>query len=307
MKILILLLSTFFITSYSWAQSGMDYLFAGERSEVIYNNSGEKHIEGFLSLFEIQTGETIEFQYDYYAPTPTPGKQKGDKLVIITPTIEGATPLEYFLKDYLQNRGFHVLIPRSLPLVFTYDDTTVLQFERASIRARVGTTSIVNHLARTESFDEKSIGLLGASLGGIRSSILFGLDPRFRAMFIAVAGADFPSIYATSENSVLKPIRGEHMDYLGLSSQKSYENFLRGKLILDPYMVTKSSYLANVAMVIADDDKIVPTYNQWQLWSAIKAAGIHPKTYISDSGHVQGALHLIRYRNNIVEWFKERL
>lgn len=305
MKSLAILLTTFFISLSVFAQSDSDYLLTGSKTDISYNDAGEKHLEGHLELFETKTGETIEFQFDYYAPTPD--LEATDKLVVITPTIEGATPLEYLLKDYLQNRGFHVLIPRALPLVFTYDSTTVAQFERASVRARVGTTRIINFLGKTEHFDGKSIGLLGASLGGIRSSILFGLDSRFKAMFVAVAGADFPSIYANSQNSILRPIRAGHMRYLGMYDEAKYENYLRGKLELDPYMVVRSKYLQNVAMVIAEDDKIVPTYNQWQLWSAIKAQGIHPKTFISDSGHIQGALHLLRYRADIVEWFKVRL
>ncbi len=305
MKFLASIFTALLFTTSLWAFDGRDYAFANEESEVKYSNSGEKHVEGHLDLFEATTGEIIEFHYDYYAPAPS--EFASSKLVVITPTIEGATPLELLLKDYLQNRGFHVLIPRALPLEFTFNESTVTQFERASVRALVGTTRLVNFLSQSENFDATSMGLLGASLGGIRSSILFGLDSRFKAMFIAVAGADFPSIYANSSNNNLRPIRTSHMEYLGLSNPRDYENFLRGKLELDPYLITQSSYLQNVAMVIADDDSVVPTYNQWQLWSTIKAAGVHPKTFISDSGHIQGVLHLLRYRSDIVEWFKARL
>lgn len=309
MKLLAILISTYFLFTPLYAQSDTGYVFVSEQSDFSFNNAGEKHVNGSLSLLEKSTDQVIEYQYDYYAPAPAsdPAHETGNKLVIITPTIEGATPLEFLLKDYLQNRGFHVLIPRSLPLVFNYDETTFEQFETFSVRSHIGTSSILNILAGRESFDAKSIGLLGASLGGIRSSILFGLDSRFKAMFVAVAGADFPSLYAYSDNSVLRPIRKEHMKYLGVTLQSEYEELLRDHLVIDPKMITHSPYLANVAMVISDDDDVVPTYNQWQLWSTIKAQGVHPKTFITQSGHVQGALHLLRYRSIIAEWFKERL
>lgn len=281
----------------------LDYRPVSMQRDVEYSSNGEKKIHGVLKLFESSSNKAIDFEYDFYAPADRPS----DRLVVITPNIDGATPLEYFLKDYLVNRGFSVLIAYALEMNFTYDSTTAAQFERESVRAQMGTTRLIEELGRTESFDKQSIGLLGASLGGIRSAILFGLDDRFKAMFIAVAGADFPSIYANSTNSVLRPIRAAHMEYLGLRNTSSYERYLRARLKLDPSLVIKSPNLENVAMVIAENDRIVPTYNQWQLWTLIKNTGVHPKTYISESGHVRGALHLLRYRSDIVQWFKDRL
>jgi hypothetical protein len=267
------------------------------------NQTSDKHIEGILKVSEKSTGEEIDFKYDFY----TPKEDAKDKLIVITPTIEGATPLEILLKDYLISNGFSVLIPHALPMTFTYDESTTEQFERASVRALVGTTLIVELLSQKENFDSNSIGLLGASLGGIRSSILFGLDHRFKAMFVAVAGADFPSVYANTDHSFLRDIRKDHMTQLGLTNPTTYENYLRERLTLDPSFVVQSPYLENVAMIISDSDKVVPSYNQWFFWSLIKDSGVHPKTFITQGGHVQGALYLLRYRKNIKEWFNEKL
>lgn len=292
-------MTALFLCSSAWAQ----YRPIGQEHEISYNQSGRKEIHGVLKLYENQTGQTIDFEYKFFAPA----SESLGKLIVITPNIEGATPLEFFLKDYLVKRGFSVLIPYALPLDFTFDATTTEQFERASERAFAGTTSLIDLLTQTEDFDATAVGLVGASLGGIRSSILFGLDSRFRAMFIAVAGADFPSIYANSQNSHIRPLREKHMRSLGMTRTSRYEAYLRARLTLDPAMVVQSDYLTNVAMIVAEDDKIVPTYNQWRLWSLIKAAGVHPKTYISESGHVQGALHLLRYRKIINDWFVKKL
>lgn len=298
-QFILTLLTVFFLCSSAWAQ----YQPVGQEHEISYNQSGRKKVHGVLKLYEAATEKTVSFEYKFFAPA----HESRGKLIVITPNIEGATPLEFLLKDYLVKRGFSVLIPYALPLDFTFDATTAQQFERASERAFAGTTALIDLLSQTEDFDTSSIGLMGASLGGIRSSILFGLDTRFRAMFVAVAGADFPSLYANSQNSHIRPLREAHMRSLGMTRTSSYENYLRARLTLDPSVVVQSPYLSNVAMVIAEDDKIVPTYNQWQLWRLIKASGVHPKTYISETGHVQGALHLLRYRQIIHNWFVKKL
>lgn len=293
-----------FAFDYPVSLASYDALYTSlyETRDVEVDEEGFRKISGALFFKENPTGKPLKFTYDYYSP----GENNG-KTIILSPNIEGTTVLERWLRDYLTNRGYNILIPYALPIEFAFGPRTPEEFELWNIQAIVGTRAIVKSLLATQVFDEENMGLLGASLGGIRSSILFGLDHRFKAAFVAVAGADFPSLYANTKNTVLRPIREAHMQYLGLRQQRNYENYLRGFLKLDTSIIKQSPYLKNYAMVIADKDTVVPAANQWRLWQSIKNTGVHPKTYISDTEHILGALQLLRYRFEIFEWFETRL
>ena len=158
-----------------------------------------------------------------------------------------------------------------------------------------------------EEFDRESIGLVGASLGGIRSTMLMGIDERYRAMFISVAGSDLPSIYAQSQHETVMDIRYRHMKYLQINDEAEYEEMLREHITLDPSIISNSPHLDNVAMIIANDDRVVPAVNQWKLWEQLKDLGFRPKTYEKNCRHIMGALWIIRYEKRVVRWMEQKL
>ena len=171
-KLLFILLS---LISFQIAAS---YTPLSHEVEVSHNSSDVKKQHGILKLYESETKESLDFEYDFYAPT----YESKNKLIVITPTIEGATPLEYLLKDYLVRNGFEVLIPYARPFDFTYGPTTTAQFERASVRARVGTLEIIRALSAQESFDENSIGFVES--GAVKYNEIGGSQVRSIPMIL---------------------------------------------------------------------------------------------------------------------------
>ncbi|MEC7277400.1 MAG: prolyl oligopeptidase family serine peptidase [Bdellovibrionota bacterium] len=230
-----------------------------------------------------------------------------NRLVIITPNIRGVTVLERRLAHYLSKRGFHVVVPILENKLMNRDNFTYEAIDNSQRDFLYVTRSLVDHYQKKMSFDEKRIGLAGVSLGGIRSSLLLGSDDIFRAMYISVAGAELPEIYANSQHEFVRELRNRHMKNLEIDSVKEYEALLEENLSLDVDRVINSPYLDNVAMIIADDDKIVPSVNQWKLWETLKEAGHQPKTIIKDCEHIMGALYLLRYQRNVYLWLKEKL
>ena len=258
--------------------------------------------QGRLNLYEKETDQDLEVEFAFYSPV-----NHNEKLIVITPNIDGITPLENRLRNVLMENNYTVLIIKSLPIELEFDETTCDQMERLTIRAIVSTRRAIEFLSQTNRFHMDSMGLLGASLGGIRSSILFGLDHRFKSIFVAVAGSDFPSLYATSLNTVIAPLRRDHMAYMEMTDPKDYENYLRENLYLDPSMAVKSPHLENFHMLISDDDNVVPTWNQWNLWREIRDAGVHPRTYQTDYTHVPAALKMLMYTDDMLRLFDRTL
>lgn len=263
----------------------------------IYEGSGE-------IFYNKNLGE-LDFHYMFYRAS----EEVRHKLIVLTPNIGGVTILERRMAHYLAKHGYHVLVPMTEVRLDRIGAQSFRTIENIQASNLLLTNKLIDYTAQEFRFDRNSIGLVGASLGGIRSSMLMSSDPRFTAMFISVAGADLPSIYAYSDQEIIVDIRRRHMQYLGLgpNDEDIYENLLRSRLKLDPLMIKKSPHLENIAMIIADEDTTVPAVNQWELWKTIKRAGHQPKTYVKDCGHIWGALWIVRYEKDVLEWMNQRV
>ena len=258
---------------------------------------------GKIKLVEQNQASAFDFSYLYYEPK----NDVKNRLIVVTPNIKGLTLVEKRMAHKLSKRGYHVIVPMTKILFNTIDQNTFHAMENLHFYCLSLTVKLIDHFQARDHFARERIGLVGASLGGIRSAMLMGSDDRFRAMFISVAGSDLPRIYSQSQHETLINIRRRHMNFLGINEESDYEQALRENLSLDPSILDQSPYLDNIAMIIANDDKIVPAVNQWKLWNSLTKAGYRPKTYEKDCSHVVGALWLIRYENRVVDWMNERL
>lgn len=260
--------------------------------------------QGNLTLLEKESEEELRYQFLFYYPKDL----THSNLIVLTPNIEGVTILETEMAKYLVNKGFPVVVPIERAQNIVFDQGTAFRMERHIRRAMAGTFHIIEALkSRFPLINTQSMGVAGSSLGGIRSSILYGLDERFKAAFISVAGADIPLLYEVTQLESLVSFRDKHMEYLGLRDVSDYSAYLRKFLFLEPNIIINNPHLENVAMIISDNDEVVPTVNQWRLFSRIKEQGVHPKTYITKRGHLLAALELLFRRNRVLEWFQDKL
>lgn len=265
----------------------------------IENKKKYHYQEGRLNLVEKESREIIHFKFRFYLPKNVQIKN----LIVLTPNIEGLTVLEKRLAHTLSSNGHPVLVPFDRAEKLSFDQETAYKMERVVRRAMAGTFHMIGNLKiMYPLLPTDSMGVVGASLGGIRSSILYGLDSRFKAAFISVAGADIPSLYGSTELEELAKFRLQHMGALNFTQIEDYVSYLRDFIYLEPALIAKSPHLKGVAMVIAENDSTVPTKNQWALFKVIKNQGIHPKTFVLDAGHVRGAIELIRREKNIIKW-----
>lgn len=259
--------------------------------------------EGVLRYQNESLESVVNFQFKFHKAT----QGVKNKLIVITPNILGETVLERAMAQFLQENGYHVLVPMTEVRLDIVDENSFQRIEDINRSSLKLTNLLIDYVNGYFNFDRDNIGLVGVSLGGIRSSMLLGSDDRFKAMFIAVAGSDMPSIYAYSEHSIIIDIRERHMEFLGLKTQKEYEDILRENVHLDSSIVANSKYLNNVAMIIANKDTSVPTINQWKLWSEIYQTGNEPKLYTFYMGHRPAAIQIYRLRDDVLAWMDERL
>lgn len=273
-------------------------------SNLIESKKEYDIFEGQLELVESESSEIIHFKFRFYLPH----KLIKPNLITLTPNIGGLTILEKRLAHTLSSHGYPVLVPFDRAEQLSFDQSTAYKMERIVRRAMAGTLHMIRELKNLKpSINTDQMGVVGASLGGIRSSILYGLDSRFKTAFLSVAGADIPSLYGLTQLEQLVEFRRRHMAALGLTQNENYTEYLRDFIFLEPSLIKNSPHLDGVALIIAEKDTTVPTLNQWKLFSVIKQQGVHPKTYVLDSGHVRGALELIRREQTMLQWLEHHL
>ncbi|GAB4417195.1 MAG: hypothetical protein OHK0056_26020 [Bacteriovoracaceae bacterium] len=305
--LLVLLISNVHSEEFEDSRYLLDSAYSSNSFEigpVLENNKQYQFQEGTLVLRENESQELIFFKFRFYLPHKLVRKN----LIVLTPNIAGLTILEKRLAHTLSSNGHPVLVPFDREEKLAFDHETAIKMERIVRRAMAGTFHMINNIkSQFPAINTEQMGVVGASLGGIRSSILFGLDSRFKAAFISVAGADIPSLYGATQLEQLVTFREQHMLALNLTKIEDYVSYLRHFIYLEPSLIVKNPNLKGVAMVIAEKDTAVPTKNQWELFRVIKNQGVHPKTYILNSGHVRGAAELIVREKTVLEWLSLNL
>ncbi len=275
-----------------------------DMGDVIKDKRHYRVNNGGLTILERNSQERLSFHFLFYKPNRSNLKS----LVVLSPNISGVTFLEKRLAHRLAKEGYPVLIPCSLVEVIPFDEETASKIERKIRRDLAGTFFAIAGLKRQMPYlKTNKMGLVGASLGGIQSAMLYGLDHRFQALFVAVAGGDTPSLYRDTQREDLVDFRNCHMKALGITNLGEYESYLRDFLYLDPNLIINNPLVKNVAMVISDKDNVVPTRNQWILWKKIRSIGVHPKTFILEKSHVRSALELILKEKFLINWFARKL
>jgi hypothetical protein len=220
------------------------------------------------------------------------------KILYLTPTISGVSPLEKSLAKYFSKLGYLVIVP--LPYKSEIENISP-DIKRLDIEflkpAKVAKNLIDNVKARFHLPVETKIYLLGASQGGFRSlTIASELD--VSASWIVTAGADFASIYAYSKVKKVEAFRKNHMRILQLTDAKEYEKYLRENLSNDPALICQNVKTPFVQVIALKDDK-VPTANQLKLLESCPA---HEVIKL-EVGHLSASLSTIKMRKRIHHFF----
>ncbi len=253
--------------------------------ETVTYRSGQTSLE-YLDTFKVEA--------DFYHP-----RKKPIATIILFPTISGVGPIEILTARYFSRQGFLVIVP--LPFLGEVDkknpDTERLNFDFD--RPSVVALKLIERSEKMYSLSKQlPVFALGSSQGGIRTVGLTAFSSRIKAAWFAVAGGDFPYIYARSEVDGIMKFRKTHMDILGLSNIDQYEDYLRSNLTQDPlYSCAKIN--VPIIQVIALKDTKVPTKTQL----ALEAACPDHKVYRINAGHVSGSASILLMRSEIRKFF----
>lgn len=196
-----------------------------------------------------------------WKPQDVTGKSK---TIIIMAPMGGVTIIDNFYANYwCVHYPFKILMVEKWPGYLSMElDAYTHDLQM------VDAVTTIRHVL--EYSQEKSVGIIGNSLGAIYSSLAMGVDDRLTAGIFIVGGGDLPEVIGKSHVPRMVYLRNKRKKKLGLRSTQEYIDYLRANIKIDPM------HFANVlkkkkTFFIADiQDKEVPSKNQFLFRDAIE-------------------------------------
>lgn len=278
------------------------YEVAGVASLVPGWTDAEAEVQqGVLAVRLLGEAESTPVKFEHWRPLPAVAARWGARApaIVVTPILGGGRSIARSQCRRLVAAGFHVVLVdrggRVLDASWKVED-----LDRFLRRGVAGRRAVVDWLLSRPDVDPDRLGAMGISMGGIITTLLFALEPRFESAVIALAGADVPSIISGSSEGRL--VRWREARAAELGDEAAVERALRDAFPDDPGRLAAAIDPRRVLQVTARLDTVVPAARQEALWEALG----RPLRYDLPTGHYSGILYLPWVLDASVAWWEAR-
>lgn len=200
------------------------------------------------------TQENFQVKTMYYEPD-----KPSQNTVIIIPPTGGVNYIDKSYARQLQKKGALAIIITS----WTGDQESSLDLklhQRLHARAMRAIGLVLDTIP-----PDRTVGVLGASLGGIYTSVAVELFDRIDKSLVIAAGVPIPEVISVSNNSGMEELRKKRKRKMNLKTSKEYADAIHSAFELDPLDLPATHEKKNLGMIVLMNDKSVPTVNQIKL------------------------------------------
>lgn len=277
------------------------YEVAGVASLVAAWSDAEAEVERGLLQVRLQgEAEPTPVKFEFWRSLPAQARWGARApAIVVTPILGGGRSIARSQCRRLVAAGFHVVLvdrgARVLDVSWKVED-----LDRFLRRGVAGRRAVVDWLLSRPDVDPDRLGAMGISMGGIITTLLFALEPRFDSAVIALAGADVPAIISASSEDRL--VRWREARAAELGDEAAVERALRAAFPDDPGRLAAAIDPRRVLQVTARLDTVVPAARQEALWEALG----RPLRYDLPTGHYSGILYLPWVLDASVAWWEAR-
>lgn len=247
----------------------------------------------FPSAINIFGTENIKF--DYYVQ-----KKEGKfPTVLVLPIAGGVDFCVKSFANYFASNGFNcaVVHNRKVDLEDAESAEDVENYFRQTV---LDNRQVLDYLVERQEVDRNRLGCLGLSLGGIKASMVSGVDERLKCIVVGLAGGSIADITILSKE---KEIRDHIRELIGMDiSSETIHAELSEKVRTDPLKLAKYIDARNVLMYIAMFDRVIPKRCGDGLWKTIGK----PEVVYLFSGHYSAFLYLPYAQRKSLNFFNKR-
>lgn len=239
---------------------------------------------------------------DYFLVTPE--SSQPSPVVVVVPTMRGFSKVETRVAEQFCNNATAVLVadvndntvPQGFPNWGMEDERN--RYSILALRAAIDYASISPH------FLPGKVGIFGASMGGILTSFIAGLEAkRLAGTFIVVGGGNLPFVLANSDEGKVSKIKKARMSAERIGSQEAYEEKLHQVLRYDPIFFASLAKTDKIYMVMSSVDTKVPAEAQTELHNAFKAPA--HSVYELSHGLTIGNIVYLQF-GMVLDFFRDR-
>lgn len=222
-------------------------------------------------------------------------------LVLMAPILGGDLLLLSDLAVDLASKGFHAaVLRRERP---EEDAPRSVAEVEARLAADVSAqVQALDWLLERPDVDPDRVASFGISAGGIQCAIVAGVDPRYRAHVIALAGGPLADVLVDSDEPTIRTLVARGKELVGLDDE-ALRAALAASLSTDPIAVARYVPPERVLFVLATKDRSVPTATGRRLQEALG----HPETLEIGLGHREAILALPLVKARIHAFLYEHL
>jgi len=238
---------------------------------------------------------TENIRVDYYVQ-----KGEGKFPTVLALPIAGGVDfcIESFARHYASN-GFNCAVMHNRQ-VDLEDIESAEQAEDYLRQVVLDARQVLDYLVALDEVDSDKLGCLGLSLGGIKASILSGVDERIKCTVVGLAGGSMADIALESKEKAVRDCMSQWFE-MGVTPEALHTE-LSEKLATDPVALAKYVDARNTLMYIAAFDRIVPKKCGKKLW---RATG-KPEVVYLFSGHFSSLLYLPYAERSSLAFFKRK-
>lgn len=228
-------------------------------------------------------------------------------VVFILPPLGGTNPLDNLMAEtFCKNRIAAIIIVTDLTGL---DSSTLVPVTDHDHTARRVASAIKGGMLLMQDYAEVNtdkVGIFGASLGGILSSVAYAVIPEISAATFLVNGGDMPYILTHSDQPKVIALKNARKKEQGLQSDAEYEAYLNDHLEIDPLHFAKLIPTESVKQFLSKNDASVASSKQIEYYKAI---GKPSEVKFYEVGHaptIVAVMSLGKQRREIADWFNER-
>jgi hypothetical protein len=285
------------IRDFNYRKSDMVSLRRDKRSTV-----GKIIIEDLTMVINdpLLRSDTFEQKFVYYRrpsaePRPT---------VLVSTLFSEDVLVDKLAARYFCRKGFNALLV--IPSENLSDhDRPLKQSNEVMIRQTIVGRMGIDMLEKFAENDPNRIFAYGVSMGGIRTALLFGVEPRIKRVGVIACGGDIPGIVSDTDYGTLRKIMDARMAAENIPDRIALRAYLDQVITADPLNFAHLKAPEDITLVVSSNDDYIRSEFQQKLRNAFSRPQENrfPSVIYSKVGHISTGVQYIRWVNHFAKFF----